>query len=86
MHMKNNKDIIKFLLIFVLSFAITEIAEHILNQYFWFNFEMMSWGWFGFIIFYGFKYHIVCCLFPAIWAGYKCRHKSCEHEYCHDKK
>ena len=84
--MKNKKVILKFIFIFLISFILTELLEYILNQYFSIDFEMMTLGWFGLMFFYGFKYHIICCLFPAIWAGYKCRHKSCEHDYCHDKK
>jgi len=84
--MKNKKVILKFILIFLVSFIVTELVEHILNQYFFIDLKMMTLGWFGLMIFYGFKYHIICCLFPAIWAGYKCRHKSCEHEYCHEEK
>jgi hypothetical protein len=84
--MKNKKIIIKFIWIFLISFILTELLEYILEQYFCFDFKMMTLGWFGLMFFYGFKYHIICCLFPAIWAGYKCRHKSCEHDYCHDKK
>jgi len=84
--MKNKKTIIKFLWIFLISFIATELLEYILEQYFHIDFKMMSLGWFGLMVFYGFKYHIICCLFPVIWAGYKCRHKKCEHEYCHDEK
>jgi hypothetical protein len=84
--MKNKKVIIKFLWIFLISFIATELLEYILNQYFFIDLKMMTLGWFGLMVFYGFKYHIICCLFPAIWAGYKCRHKKCEHEYCHDEK
>ena len=84
--MKNKKVILKFIFIFLISFIATELLEYILEQYFCFDFKIMSWGWFGLMVFYGLKYHIICCLFPAIWAGYKCRHKSCEHDYCHDKK
>jgi hypothetical protein len=84
--MKNKKVIIKFLWIFLVSFIATELLEYILNQYFFIDLKMMTLGWFGLMVFYGFKYHIICCLFPAIWAGYKCRHKKCEHEYCHDEK
>ena len=84
--MKNKKTIIKFLWIFLISFIATELLEYILNQYFFIDFKMMTLGWFGLMVFYGFKYHIICCLFPAIWAGYKCRHKKCEHEYCHHEK
>ena len=84
--MKNKKVIIKFLWIFLVSFIATELLEYILNQYFFIDLKMMTLGWFGLMVFYSFKYHIICCLFPAIWAGYKCRHKKCEHEYCHDEK
>jgi len=84
--MKNEKVILKFILIFLISFIVTELAEYILNQYFWFDFRMMTLGWFGVMVLYGFKYHIICCFVPAIWAGYKCRHKSCEHEYCNEEK
>ena len=84
--MKNKRVILKFILIFLVSFIATELLEYILNQYFFIDLKMMTLGWFGLMVFYGFKYHIICCLFPAIWAGYKCRHKKCEHEYCHDEK
>jgi len=84
--MKNKKTIIKFLWIFLISFIATELLEYILNQYFFIDLKMMTLGWFGLMVFYGFKYHIICCLFPAIWAGYECRHKKCEHEYCHHEK
>ena len=84
--MTKTKTIFKFLTIFVVGFLITELLEHILNKYFFFDFKMMTLGWFGLVVFYGFKYHIICCLFPAIWAGYKCRHKNCEHEFCLDEK
>jgi hypothetical protein len=84
--MKNKKVILKFILIFFISFIVTELLEYTLNQFFLFDFKMMTFGWFGLMVFYGFKYHIICCLFPAIWVGYKCRHKSCEHEYCHDEE
>ena len=84
--MTKTKTIFKFLTIFVVGFLVTELLEHVLNKYFLFDFKMMTLGWFGLVVFYGFKYHIICCLFPAIWAGYKCRHNKCEHEYCHDEK
>jgi len=81
------KNILKFLVIFILSFILIEAIEWILVDYFHFNFEYITVGWLGLVIFWGFKYHILCCFIPAIWAGYRCRHKSCKHEYCgHDKK
>jgi hypothetical protein len=83
--MKTTKIIFNFAFIFILSFFITEILEQTLDNYFNFDFQIMTWGWFGLLFFYGFKYHIICCIVPLIWAGYKCRHKSCKHEYCNDK-
>jgi len=81
------RNILKFLVIFIFSFILIESIEWILMDYFHYNFEYVTIGWLGFVIFYGFKFHIFCCLAPMIWAGYKCRHKSCEHEYCnHEKK
>ncbi len=84
--MNKKQTILKFLSILIISFIFTELIEFTLNKYFWFDFKMMTWGWFGLMFFYGLKYHIICCLVPTIWAGYKCRHKSCEHDYCYDKK
>ncbi len=75
------KNILKFFLLFVFSFLLTEVFEYCLEEFFGIDFRFLTWGWFGLMLMYGFKYHIVCCLIPAIWAGYKCKHKSCEHEY-----
>lgn len=83
--MKNKKNILRFLLIFLVSFILFEILEHSVEYIFDIDFHNLEWGWAGFIVVYGFKYHIFCCLLPAIWAGYKCRHNNCEHEYCEHK-
>ena len=80
------RNIIKFIIIFIMSFIITELSEYLLDVYFGIDFKFLTWGWLGLMLMYGFKYHIICCLVPAIWAGYKCRHKSCKHEYCRDGK
>ena len=83
--MKYKKQILKFLGIFIISFICVELIEMYLNSLYWFDFKMLKLGWLGTMIFWGFKFHIFCCLAPMIWAGYKCRHKSCEHDYCHDE-
>jgi len=83
--MKNKKGIIKFIIIFILTFFLMEGIELGIEYFFNIDLHELKWGWVGFIIVYGFKYHIFCCLIPAIWAGYKCRHKKCEHEYCEHK-
>ena len=83
--MKNKKSLLKFLKVFIISFLILELIEFGLFKIFDIDLHQLEWGWIGFVIIYGFKYHIFCCLIPAIWAGYKCRHKSCEHEHCEHK-
>lgn len=80
--MKNKKSIFKFILIFALSFLVIEGIEFTIDEIFNINLHHLKWGWIGFIILYGFKYHIFCCLIPAIWIGYKCSHKTCKHEHC----
>lgn len=84
--MKNKKQILKFLTIFALTFILMEVAEHAIEHIFDIDLHNLEWGWIGFIIVYGFKYHIFCCLIPALWAGYKCRHTECDHEYCEGTK
>ena len=79
--MKSKKEIIKFIMIFIISFILFESIEIIFNHFFKIKIPM-TLGWIGFVILYGFKFHIFCCLIPAIWAGYKCRHKKCKHEHC----
>lgn len=79
---KNKKSIIKFLIIFLISYFVMEIVEYSLNYFFNFNLHNLKWGWLILIVIYGFKYHIFCCLFPALFASYKCRHKSCSHNHC----
>jgi hypothetical protein len=83
--MKNKKAIIKFITIFILTFLLMEGFEFSIEYFFNIDLFELKWGWLGFIIVYGFKYHIFCCLIPALWAGYKCRHKNCEHEHCEHK-
>ena len=83
--MKNKKMIIKFIIIFILTFFVIEGIEFGIEHFFNIDLHELKWGWLGFMIVYGLKYHIFCCIIPAIWAGYKCRHKSCEHDYCEHK-
>jgi hypothetical protein len=83
--MKNKKSIIKFITIFILTFLLMEGVEFTIENLFNIDLSELKWGWIGFIIVYSFKYHIFCCLIPALWAGYKCRHKNCEHEHCEHK-
>lgn len=84
--MRNKKSIIKFIIIFILTFILLEIVEFLISYFFDVNVKNLKWGWLGIMIVYGFKYHIICCLVPAIWASYKCRHKKCKHEHCDGKE
>jgi hypothetical protein len=80
--MKNKKLIIRFITVFIISFIIMEIIEKSIEYFFNVDMHNLKWGWLGFLVIYGFKWHIFCCLIPAIWASYKCRHKKCKHDYC----
>ena len=83
---KNKKIVLRFLYFFVLSFIFFQIIEKSLEYFFHLDLHNMEWGWLGLTIVYGFKYHIFCCLIPALWAGWKCRHKNCKHEQCDNTK
>lgn len=75
----------KFILTFIISFIIFYVIEHLVSYLFNINIDNLElgWlGWLGFIILYGFKFHIFCCLIPLIFTSYKCRHKKCKHEHC----
>jgi len=80
--MKNKKLVLRFLYFFIISLIFFQIIEWSLHHFIGLDLHNLEFGWIGLIIIYGFKYHIFCCLIPAIWAGWKCRHKSCQHEHC----
>lgn len=80
--MKNKKAVLRFIIVFIISFLVLESAEWVIEYFTGIDLHNLEWGWLGFIIVYGFKYHVLCCLIPAFWAAYKCKHKKCEHEYC----
>lgn len=79
----------KFLITFALSFIGFYIIEHIISVMFGVDLNTLNYGWLGYagiVLFYGFKFHIICCLVPLIFTAYKCRHKKCKHEYCDSQK
>ena len=87
--MKNWKSIRKFIITFIISFIVFYLLEHLISILFNIDIDNLDWGWLGwlgFIIMYGFKFHIICCLIPFLFTSYKCRHKKCEHEYCDKNK
>ena len=69
-----------FIIYFIFSFIAIEIIERIIEYYFGINI-LLELGWFGIVLLYGFKTHIICCILPALYSGYKCRHK-CKHKHC----
>ena len=83
---KNKKSILRFLYFFTLSFIFFQLVEMSIHHFLGIDLHNLKWGWVGLIVVYGFKYHIFCCLLPAIWAGYKCRHKNCKHEHCNTEQ
>lgn len=83
--MEKARFIIKFVTTFILSFVCFYLIEKIISVIF--NIDMdnldLGWlGWLGFVIVYGFKTHIICCLLPFLFTAYKCKHKKCEHKHC----
>ena len=80
--MRDKKSILKFITIFIISFIILEIVERVFGYFFHIDLHNLKWGWIGFIIIYGFKFHIFCCVLPMMWASYKCKHKKCKHTHC----
>ena len=79
---KKIQSALKFLGIFILSFIIMECVEYLISILFKINISELKYGWMGLMIVYGFKYHIICCILPAIWAGYNCKHTKCKHMHC----
>ena len=79
MKIPNKKSIINFIFVFIISFIIMEIIEHVAFNYFNINLSNLKYGWIGFMIIYGFKFHIFCCILPGLFTAYKCRHKKCKH-------
>lgn len=78
-----NKNLLKFIGLTIVSFFLFEGLEIILEKTIGLDLHNLEIGWFTFVVIYGFKFHILCCILPMIWAAYKCRHNSCEHSHCH---
>lgn len=75
------KQIIRFILVAAVSFILIELVEHLVLEPLGFQIENIELGWLTFIVIFGFKFHIICCILPMLWAAYKCRHK-CDHDHC----
>lgn len=82
----NKKSLLRFTYFFILSFLFFQMIEILVHHFLGIDLHNMKFGWMGLVIVYGFKYHIFCCLLPAIWAGYKCHHKNCKHEHCNTEQ
>lgn len=86
LNQSQKKNLIKFVIITALSFIVFELVEHFVFEYFNIDIDNLQVGWLALMLFYGFKFHLICCLLPIIWATYKCRHNSCKHEHCENEK
>lgn len=78
----------KFITTFLLSIIGFYILEKLISIFFGIDMDNLdlSWlGWLGFIIVYGFKTHIICCVLPFLFTTYKCRHIKCDHKHCDTK-
>lgn len=75
------KQIFKFILLSALSFILLELVEHFILESFGFEIQNLELGWLTFVVIFGFKFHIICCILPILWAAYKCSHK-CDHDHC----
>ena len=75
------KQIIRFILVAAVSFILIELVKHLVLEPLGFQIENIELGWLTFIVIFGFKFHIICCILPMLWAAYKCRHK-CDHDHC----
>ena len=79
------KSILKFLFWFCITYLVIEGIEILIDKYFHLELRPLT-TWAGLIIgtiIYGFKFHLFCCLFPFLYATYKCKHKECKHDHCH---
>ena len=60
------KQIVKFILIALLSFILIESAEHFILEPLGFEIENIELGWLTFVVIFGFKFHIICCVLPVM--------------------
>jgi hypothetical protein len=74
-----------WLLTFIISFLVFEGIERILDE--WFAIDLSNWlaaiAPLAILV-CGFKFHVFCCVIPALFATYKCtRAKSncCQHSH-----
>lgn len=77
------KTILKFALWFIITWFAIEGVEHLLGID---EVEVTGAGLLMFVIIYGFKFHIWCCVAPFMVGMYKCKHKKCHHEHCEQPK
>lgn len=83
--MKNKKAIIRFIVVFIISFLVLELTEMVIEKVFDIDLHNLEIAWLGGMLVFLFKSHLLCCFIPAIWASYKCHHKEkkeCNHEHC----
>lgn len=76
------REVLKFLAITAASFLAFEAAEHLLLEILGIDLHAAEIGWLAFVVTYGLKTHVLCCLVPLLWAAYKCRHRGCGHGHC----
>ena len=80
----NWKSIKKFIFAAFWFYITMEILEWLLNHFFHINLsydKIHGFGWLIFLVIYGFKFHLFCCVGPFLYAAFRCRHKRCHHDH-----
>ena len=83
------KTVKKFIMAAGMFYAAMELFEWLLNHFFHINVDTdlgNGVGWLLFVVIWGFKFHIWCCVAPVVYATFKCRHKKCHHDHCHTEQ
>ncbi len=61
-----------------------EGVEHLLEHFFDVKLEELSWFGVASVLAFGFKFHVVCCILPALGTTLYCtykNHKHCDHNH-----
>jgi hypothetical protein len=82
--------VFRFLGVFAVSFLALEGLEHLLHE--WFEWDLkhrLSFGGVGVVIIYGLKFHVFCCVVPALLSALACirkRGRHCSHLAAHQAR
>lgn len=79
------KKVLNFLLILVVTSLIFEGIEHLLHEFWDIHLDhYLTFGGVGFVVLWGFKFHVFCCLIPAAITTLICiktNKECCDHNH-----